>query len=464
MDSQTPHEFICPITMEVMRDPVVMPDGHTYERSAIAMHLASNPISPLTRQPMSMNGAKVNFALKSLIEKFNNGETPVKPKIETKVESNINIELERFDAKYMPDPEKPGYDMLNISIKPKEIESRVPVALIAMIDVSGSMSDNACRDVKGKENQCLTRLQLVKHSLKTVISTLGEKDQVVFIEFESGAKIILDKTQTNEIGKEVALNVIDSMVDKGCTNVWDALKLGVQQAKTFSGSGYNTSLLLFTDGEPNVNPPCGIIPELKELISGIKLDFTISTFAFGYNVDSKLMEEIAEIGNGIYGYCPDCTMVGTIFINYMANILTTIDPLTTVSIENPSYQMSHHLSLYNGSTRHILVHLPHETLGQTSVQLNFMNKDDKIELNSISEATSDQEKKEIIDQFYRYKLIDLIQRHLKKRDGASAAVKALYNELDAFDDKNPFIESLLIDLINPDDNNGQIEKAFDPSF
>ena len=36
------------------------------------------------------------------------------------------------------------------------------------------------------------------------------------------------------------------------------------------------------------------------------VNFIINTFAFGYDVDSVLMEDIAKIGNGIYGYCPDC--------------------------------------------------------------------------------------------------------------------------------------------------------------
>ena len=50
----------------------------------------------------------------------------------------------------------------------------------------------------------------------------------------------------------------------------------------------------------------GIIPTLKEAISDIKtVNFTFSTFAFGYNVDSKLMEEIPLIVNGVYGYFSD---------------------------------------------------------------------------------------------------------------------------------------------------------------
>ena len=110
----------------------------------------------------------------------------------------------------------------------------------------------------------------------------------------------------------------------GFTNIWDALKLGLIEAQKYQN--YNVCLMLFTDGEPNVNPPKDIIYSLKEYISKIdKINFTISTFAFGYQVNSRLMEEISKIGNGIYGYCPDCTMVGTIFINFMSNILATIE-------------------------------------------------------------------------------------------------------------------------------------------
>ena len=44
-------EFTCPITHERMRDPVVLSDGHTYERSAAMQVLQlPNPISPITRE------------------------------------------------------------------------------------------------------------------------------------------------------------------------------------------------------------------------------------------------------------------------------------------------------------------------------------------------------------------------------------------------------------------------------
>ena len=93
-----------------------------------------------------------------------------------------------------------------------------------------------------------------------------------------------------------------------------------------------------TDGEPNVNPPKGIINSLREFISNMNdINFTISTFAFGYKVNSKLMEEISKIGNGIYGYCPDCTMVGTIFINFISNILSTIESNIKIDVNNKNF-------------------------------------------------------------------------------------------------------------------------------
>ena len=61
-------EFRCPITMDIMRDPVMAPDGHTYERSAIVQALAAKSVSPLTRQPMSAASLLPNHALRAAIE------------------------------------------------------------------------------------------------------------------------------------------------------------------------------------------------------------------------------------------------------------------------------------------------------------------------------------------------------------------------------------------------------------
>ncbi|KAA6399036.1 MAG: hypothetical protein EZS28_005436 [Streblomastix strix] len=45
--------FICPITQEIMTDPVIAEDGNSYERQAIVDWLKIKKISPITREPMN---------------------------------------------------------------------------------------------------------------------------------------------------------------------------------------------------------------------------------------------------------------------------------------------------------------------------------------------------------------------------------------------------------------------------
>jgi hypothetical protein len=70
---EAPDEFRCPITMEVMTDPVIGDDGHTYERAAITRALQTNSVSPMTRQRMTVTGLRPNFALRSTIQRWKSG-------------------------------------------------------------------------------------------------------------------------------------------------------------------------------------------------------------------------------------------------------------------------------------------------------------------------------------------------------------------------------------------------------
>jgi len=64
-----PDEYLCPITCEVMEDPVMAEDGQTYEREAIATWVASAGTSPMTRQRMA-NMFFPNRMVKGMIEKW----------------------------------------------------------------------------------------------------------------------------------------------------------------------------------------------------------------------------------------------------------------------------------------------------------------------------------------------------------------------------------------------------------
>lgn len=59
---------ICPITQEVLRDPVIDPSGHTYEKSAILDWLKNHNTSPITRTPLRAEQLVPNRALIEYIE------------------------------------------------------------------------------------------------------------------------------------------------------------------------------------------------------------------------------------------------------------------------------------------------------------------------------------------------------------------------------------------------------------
>ena len=69
-DLDLPDEFKCPITCEVMQDPVIALDGHTYERSAIEAWLAVNMSSPLTGAPMPAGELRPNHMVRSMLRQL----------------------------------------------------------------------------------------------------------------------------------------------------------------------------------------------------------------------------------------------------------------------------------------------------------------------------------------------------------------------------------------------------------
>lgn len=52
MVSRLVEHYVCPITQQMLVDPVVAEDGHTYERSAVEQWLRTHKKSPVTNSPM----------------------------------------------------------------------------------------------------------------------------------------------------------------------------------------------------------------------------------------------------------------------------------------------------------------------------------------------------------------------------------------------------------------------------
>lgn len=70
-----PEGFYCPITCDLMADPVISKEGITYEREAIEQWIEANGKSPVTRNPIAIADLRDNNALYELIQ-TEKGRTP----------------------------------------------------------------------------------------------------------------------------------------------------------------------------------------------------------------------------------------------------------------------------------------------------------------------------------------------------------------------------------------------------
>ena len=70
INSNVPQGYLCPITHQLMNNPVVDNEGNSYEQSAILEWLSRNNTSPITRNPLDTSQLSPNRALKDLIDEY----------------------------------------------------------------------------------------------------------------------------------------------------------------------------------------------------------------------------------------------------------------------------------------------------------------------------------------------------------------------------------------------------------
>ena len=479
--------FYCPITYGIMTDPVIGIDGHTYEKTAIESWLNKTNKSPLTKQDMTVHDLVQNIALRNTIESYLilNPEMvkSIKPKpseLSSEMKRNILITSSVFNK-----------NKLYVKLQANEESIRRATTCFFVIDTSGSM--NSIESNNGtSESNIFTRLDLVKHSVRTVIEVLNENDSICLITFSNDAKVVLDITKMTENGKEKALLELDKITAEGMTNIWDGLRISLLNIEKITDPNVNISVLVLTDGEPNINPPRGIIATLQSAMESRKINqsFTLNTFGYGYDVDSKLLVDVANCCSGSYGYIPDSSMVGTIFVNYLSNVLSTYlsNSKLVFSCDDPNvsivpYEMH---SRYNKNVGSILFDQPRELLydiiGITQpIKLHIELIVSKQVINSID---IDIDNLDIIEDInynniylsniIRYKIMNRINHNLnyikiQNISILSKEIKQLYDEIIELKNNKSIsqteldkINGYIADYVNPNNTNigGQIEKAF----
>ena len=83
-------ELICPITLQLLRDPVKASDGHIYEREAITRWISLHGTSPFTRQTLQINDLVPDENVRNLANEKRNNDTNQQIFTISKIEGNCN--------------------------------------------------------------------------------------------------------------------------------------------------------------------------------------------------------------------------------------------------------------------------------------------------------------------------------------------------------------------------------------
>ena len=469
--------FLCPITYQLMINPVVDKEGNTYEKTAILEWLSRNNTSPITRNPLSVDNLSPNRALHDSIEEYmkNNGmSTPVPStsSVQRNIDTtDIQMKITSNDNNVM------------ISIFPPKGKDRQPADICAVVDISGSMGTEATiKNSSGaNESHGLSLLDIVKHALNTIIYTLDPDDRLSLVVYSNSARVEFKLEYMTLEGKQKALSHVAKLHTEGSTNLWDGLYTGMEVLNEAKDSGRNAGLFLLTDGMPNIEPPRGHLPMLKKY-KDEHPDFqcTINTFGFGYNLDSPLLNELSIFGNGAYAFIPGSGFVGTVFEHSLANFLTIVATNTILNIEpvNGSSivenfsafpnqttswgKMINLGSLQYGQKKNIVIEMKNFDTSNIFINTTLKYKDTRInKMNTIvSRNYYTNNDPNVMVHYCRYFFADNVIKAMNymncnDQHSANATIKMLSESLKASSVKD---HKYIVDLIK--DTDGQVTKAF----
>lgn len=256
--------------------------------------------------------------------------------MEPRAEAKLAVEAEscaitvRPGAALEPEAEIP----VLVSVRTPQGMVRTPSDICCVLDVSGSMGTEAkILGASGTaESHGLSLLDIAKHGLRTIIKTLSSADRLTIVTFNATATTVLPLTVMDEAGQLKAEQQLENIEASGGTQIWNGLFSGLEALRTGMADGRLAHVMLLTDGESQERDK--IVPNLLEYKQTYeRLPGTISTFGFGYNIDSSLLVRLASAGDGSYSFIPDAGFVGTVFVNTLSNLLVTMAREVYLSLE-----------------------------------------------------------------------------------------------------------------------------------
>ncbi|KAI0203609.1 von Willebrand factor type A domain-containing protein [Astrocystis sublimbata] len=224
-----------------------------------------------------------------------------------------------------------------VTVQPPVRPRRGPGDIVLVIDTSPSMHASApaqaATAMPTQEDARVTFLDLAKYAAQAIVSTMGDHDRLGIVTFGNGVHIRQKLEPMTQAGKEKAKSNIERIEDDTQSALWLGIVEGLKLFESGNTKGGNSSLLVFTAGQPNLHAPFG--GYVNELRSRGPLPAIIDTFGFGQKCQSDLLKSIAETGHGNYAFVPDAGAIKAVLSHAVARRQCTYAISSTVKITAP---------------------------------------------------------------------------------------------------------------------------------
>jgi len=314
-------------------DDRLQPPGYQEEGRDRFENFETNPIKRTAEEPVSTFSIDVDTASYSFVRReLNRGVLPQKDAV--RLEEMVNY----FDYQYpLPDSRSEPFSrnvtvidspwnekkkLIHIGIKGYEIKEQPKSNLVFLLDVSGSMNSP-------------DKLPLVKQSMNLLLSKLRPDDTVAIAVYAGAAGTVLEPTEVKE--KQNIINAINALRPGGSTAGAQGIKLAYELAESSFKKDAVNRIILATDGDFNV----GITntDELKGFVERKReKGIYLSVLGFGAgNYHDKLMQDLAQNGNGIAAYIDTLSEAQKVLVNEATSNLFPIAKDVKIQVEfNPS--------------------------------------------------------------------------------------------------------------------------------
>jgi|GEM_PF-6710404 len=193
--------------------------------------------------------------------------------------------------------------------EPPAEAKRAPLALLPIVDVSGSMEGG--------------KLDAVKKALLLLIDHLAPGDLAGLVIFDDKARAVVPLVELAESSRNQLRAAIRALTVGGSTNLAGGFLAGMGLSKQASlPVGLRTRLILLTDGQANT----GVATEAHELRALVREHLgacSLSTFGYGADCDHSMLSDLAEEGRGSFAYIENDDIVRTAFARELGGLVST---------------------------------------------------------------------------------------------------------------------------------------------